>query len=111
MNLKVPCPATDCPDVGRGPVYNWVHSTEYGDIKISDCANMKCASCGIVYHMKDWYFKCPKHVAKHEGDKKYWAVSYDSFAFALNAAFKSQGNKAVAKKLTLHLMEHEDEWK
>ncbi|CAG8587776.1 11705_t:CDS:2 [Ambispora gerdemannii] len=38
----VPCPATDCPDVGRGPVYNWVHSTDWGDIKISDCANMKC---------------------------------------------------------------------
>ena len=58
VDMRLACPAIGCDNT---TVYNWVHSTDQGKLRITNKGNIFCIHCSTKDHMKNWYFACYKH--------------------------------------------------
>jgi hypothetical protein len=59
--LYCPCPAIDCPNPNKSPVY-WPHAGCGGKTQLNYYdITIRCPWCGVSGVMTDWLFKCSMH--------------------------------------------------
>ncbi len=106
-DLVIGCPACCAQNRDAGPPAQFYHAECGGKMQVSDEAVLKCSSCGLAAHVRDWRWGCPNHGDPQRED---YYQETNSSAMAAQISVAGALTDKMGRKWLMRFLDNLDEW-